>query len=260
MSYDNQNFAVNRIGTNQGLYAQSETAKHNLGEKLELADGRCFRYCYFDAAVTVGKMVAPDMSTAAAVEISDGVIATGTAGSSVVTITGSGSSGPPADFQGVSANQYSGSYLHITDGAGEGFTYRIKSNGAASSDAVEFTLYDPIVTALATGASDFAISPGLFKNVHVTDATQGAVVDYIPVGVTVRDVTAEYYAWVQTKGAGTVLADGGITLANRLTLSDGTNGAVQLKDAETEVEIGYALATVATTEYAPVMLNGLNID
>ena len=260
MSYDNQNFAVNRIGTNQGLYAESDTAKHNLGEKLELADGRCFRYCYFDAAVTVGKMVAPDMSTAAAVEISDGVIATGTAGSSVVTITGSGSSGPPADFQGVSANQYSGSYLHITDGAGEGFTYRIKSNGAASSDAVEFTLYDPIVTALATGASDFAISPGLFKNVHVTDATNAAVVDYIPVGVTVRGVTAEYYAWVQTKGAGTVLADGTITLANRLTLSDGTNGAVQLKDAETEVEIGYALATVATTEYAPVMLNGLNID
>ena len=262
MSYDNQNFAVNRIGgdANQGLYAESSTAKHNLGEKLELADGRCFRYCYFDAAVTVGKMVAPDMSTASAVEISDGVIATGGAGSSVVTITGSGSSGPPADFQGVSANQYSGSYLHITDGAGEGFTYRIKSNGAASSDAVEFTLYDPIVTALATGASDFAISPGLFKNVHVTDATQGAVVDYIPVGVTVRGVTAEYYAWVQTKGAGTVLADGTITLANRLTLSDGTNGAVQLKDAEVEVEIGYALATVATGEYAPVMLNGQHID
>ena len=70
-------------------------------------------------------------------------------------------------------------------------------------------------------------------------------------------VTAEYYAWVQTKGPATVLADGTITLANRLTLSDGTNGSVQLKDAETEVEIGYALATVATGEYAPVMLNGL---
>ena len=259
MAYDNHNFAVHRIGGdgNQGLQAESSTPKHDLGEKIELADGRCFRYCYFDAAVTVGKRVAPDMSTAAAVEISDGVIATGGAGSSVVTITGSGSSGPPADFQGVGANQYSGSYLHITDGAGEGFTYRIKSNGAASSDAVEFTLYDPIVTALATGASDFAITPGLFKNVHITDATQGAVVDYIPVGVTVRGVTAEYYAWVQTKGVATVLADGTVTLANRLTLSDGTNGSVQLKDAEVEVEVGYALATVATGEYAPVMLRGL---
>ena len=263
-TYETRNHATNKIGghnagatTSQGIYSESETAKHDLGEKIELADGRCFRYCYFDAAVTVGKMVAPDMSTGGAVEISDGTIATGTAGSSVVTITGSGSSGPPADFQGVSANDYAGSYLHITDGAGEGFTYRIKSNGAASSDAVEFTLFDPIVTALATGASDFAITPGLFNNVHITDATQGAVVDYIPVGVTMTGVTAEYYAWVQTSGVATCLADGTVTLANRLTLSDGTNGSVQLKDAETEVEIGYALATVATGEYAPVMLTGL---
>ena len=259
MAYDNRNYSVNRLGadSNQGFYEESSTPKHPLGERIELADGRCFRYCYFDAAVTVGKMVAPDMSTAAVVEISDGTIANGGAGSLAVTLTASGSSGPPADFQGVSANDYSGSYLHITDGAGEGFTYRIKSNGAASSDAVEFTLYDPIITALATGASDFAITPNLYKNVHITDATQGAVVDYIPIGVTMVSVTAEYYAWVQTRGVATVLADGTITLANRLTLSDGTDGSVQLKDAEVEVEIGYALATVATGEYAPVMLNRL---
>ena len=259
MAYDNRNHAVGRLGgdSNQGIQTESSTAKHNLGERIELADGRCFRYCYFDEAVTVGKMVAPDMSTAAAVEISNGVLSDVGAGSSVVTLTAAGSAGPPADFQGVGANQYSGSYLHITDGAGEGYTYRIKSNGAAVSDAVEFTLYDPIVTALTSSASDFAISPGLFKNVHITDATQGTVVDYIPIGVTVIGVTSTYYAWVQTKGTATVLGDGTVTLGNRLTLSDGVNGSVQLKDAETEVEIGYALATVATGEYAPVMLKGL---
>ena len=118
-------------------------------------------------------------------------------------------------------------------------------------------MFDPIVTALATGASDFAISAGLWNNMRITDATNGSIVDHVPTGVTMRGVTAEYYAWVQTKGEATCLADGAVTLANRLTLSDGTNGSVQLKDAETEVEIGYALATVATTEYAPVMLTGL---
>jgi len=263
-AFETRNHATNKIGghnagetTAQGIYSESSTPKHNLGEKIQLADGRCFRYCYFDAAVTVGKMVSPDYSTGGLVEVSDKTIATGTAGSSVVTITANGSSGPPADFEGVSANDYAGSYLHITDGDGEGFTYRIKSNGAASSDAVEFTLFDPIVTALATGATDLAITPGLFNNVHVTDNTNGTIVDYIPTGVTVVGVTANYYAWVQTSGVATCLADGTITLANRLTLSDGTNGSVQLKDAETEVEIGYALATVATGEYAPVMLTGL---
>ena len=123
---DNLNFEVGgTIGGsaegNQGIYEQSSSAKHPLGQKLELIDGRVFRYANFDAACTVGKLVGPDFSTGGAVEISDGTIATGTAGSKVVTLTASGSSGPPADFQGVSANDYAGSYLHITDDAGEGF-------------------------------------------------------------------------------------------------------------------------------------------
>ena len=254
---DNANFGVGGIGGagNVGLYTESSTPKYNLGRRLELFDGRVFRYCNFDAAVTVGKMVGADQSTGAADEISDGTIATATAGSTVVTLTASGSAGPPADFQGVEANDYAGSYLHITDGDGEGFTYRIKSNGAASSDAVAFTLYDPIVTALATGATDWAISASRYNNCHITDATQGTLVDLFPTGVTMVGVTSGYFAWVQTRGQATCLADGTITEGNQLTLSDGTNGAVQLKDAETEVAIGHALTTVATTEYAPVMLN-----
>ena len=253
---DNANFGVGGIGGagNVGLYTESSTAKYHLGHRLELFDGRVFRYCNFDAAVTVGKMVGADQSTGAADEISDGVIATGTAGSTVVTLTASGSAGPPADFEGVSANDYAGSYLHTTDGDGEGFTYRIKSNGAASSDAVEFTLYDPIVTALATGATDWAISASRYNNCHITDATQGTIIDPFPTGVTMIGITSGYFAWVQTKGQATCLADGTITEGNRLTLSDGTDGAVQLKDAETEVQIGHALTTVATGEYAPVML------
>ena len=254
---DNANYGIGRIGGfgNVGLYTESETAKYGLGEKLELADGRIFRYCNFDAAVTVGKMVGADQSTGAADEISDGVISGGGAGSTAVTLTASGSAGPPADFQGVSANDYAGSYLHTTDGDGEGFTYRIKSNGAASSDAVEFTLYDPIVTALATGASDWAISASRYNNCHITDATQGTIVDPFPTGVTMRGITSGYFAWVQTRGQATCLADGTITEGNRLTLSDGVNGAVHLKDAETEVEVGHALTTVATGEYAPIMLS-----
>ena len=256
---DNLNFEIGgSIGGsaegNQGIYEESSTAKYPLGQKLELIDGRVFRYCNFDAAVTVGKLVGADQSTGAADEISDGTIATGTAGSSVVTLTASGSAGPPADFEGVEANDYAGSYLHITDGAGEGFTYRIKSNGAASSDAVEFTLYDPIVTALSSGATDWAISASRYNNCHVTDATQGTIVDPFPTGVTMRGITSGYFAWVQTQGQAMCLADGTITEGNRLTVSDGTNGSVQLKDAETEVEIGHALTTVATGEYAPVML------
>ena len=254
---DNANFGIGGIGGagNIGIYTESSTAKYQLGHKLELFDGRIFRYCNFDAAVAVGKMVCADQSTGAADEISDGVIATAAVGSTVVSLTAAGGAGPPADFQGVEANDYAGSYLHITDGAGEGFVYRIKSNGAAASDVVAFTLYDPIVTALATGATDWAISASRYNNCHITDATQGTLVDLFPTGVTMIGVTSGYFAWVQTRGQATCLADGAIAEGNQLTLSDGTNGAVQLKDAETEVAIGHSLTTVATTEYAPVMLS-----
>ena len=254
---DNANFGVGGIGGagNVGLYTESSTAKYKLGHRFELFDGRVFRYCNFDAAVTVGKMVCADQSTGAADEITNGVIATATAGSTVVSLTAAGSAGPPADFQGVEANDYAGSYLHITDGDGEGFTYRIKSNGAAASDVVAFTLYDPIVTALTTGATDWAISASRYNNCHITDATEGTLVDLFPTGVTMIGITSGYFAWVQTRGQATCLADGTITEGNQLTLSDGTDGAVQLKDAETEVAIGHSLTTVATTEYAPRMLN-----
>ena len=58
---DNANFGVGGIGGagNVGLYTESSTQKYNLGHRLELFDGRVFRYCNFDAAVTVGKMVVP---------------------------------------------------------------------------------------------------------------------------------------------------------------------------------------------------------
>ena len=75
---DNANFGVDGIGGagNVGIYTESSTAKYQLGHRLELFDGRIFRYCNFDAAVAVGKMVCADQSTGAADEISDGVIAT----------------------------------------------------------------------------------------------------------------------------------------------------------------------------------------
>lgn len=255
---DNLNYEIGGIlgGSaegNQGIYEESSTAKYPLGQKLELIDGRVFRYANFDAACTVGKLVGPDFSTGGAVEISDGTISNGGAGSTVVTLTASGSSGPPADFQGVSANDYAGSYLHITDDAGEGFTYRIKTNGAASSDAVEFTLYDPIITALSTGATDFAITPGPFNNVHA--ATAGT--DFLVSGVTMVSMTSGYFGWIQTKGIATCLADNAWAVGQQLTTSDGVAGAVQPKDAQTEPIVGYALAVVADTEYGPLMLNGL---
>ena len=160
MSYRNRNHVANQIGgtaTGQGIYEESSTPNHSIGEKLELEDGRVFRYAYTAAAINRGLLVSQDVSATAIVE-SDGKLTAAAAGATEVTYTDSGTVGS------ATANQYAGGYLHTTDDAGEGFNYRIKSNTAADSNAITFTLYDGLVVALTT-ATDVAVTGGLWYNV-----------------------------------------------------------------------------------------------
>ena len=247
-TYRNQNHALNKVGgagTKQGIYEESSTPKHAIGEKVELADGRCFRYVYTAAAINPGLLVSQDVSATAIVE-SDGKLTAASAGATEVTYTDSGTVGS------ATADQYAGGYLHITDDAGEGHQYRIKSNTAASSNAVTFTLYDGLVVAVTTD-TDVGVTGGLYYN--VVGATAGT--DGIIAGVTTRGLTSNYYGWVQTAGIATVLADGSIAIGDNLTLSDGVAGAVQLKDAETEPLVGFATFAPANTGHVGVAIQGL---
>ena len=74
-TYKNANYGINRIGgegkgstKGQGIYEESSYAKFDLGEKLELIDGRVFRYGYFGSAVAAGVLVSQDVSATAVVE------------------------------------------------------------------------------------------------------------------------------------------------------------------------------------------------
>ena len=243
-----QNGSVNAPsdGVKQGLFEESSTQQGNVGAERRLEDGRAFRYAYFAAAANPGLLVSTDISATSVVEI-DGNCTAASAGATEVTITDSTTLGS------ATADQYAGGYLHITDDAGEGHQYRIRGNTAASSNAVDFTLYDGIIVAL-TSASDVAITGYPYNNVR--GATAGT--DYIMSGVTVMSVTANYYAWVQTRGVATVLSDGAVAIGANLTLSDGVAGAVQLKDAETEPLVGFALFASDDTGHVGVKLYGLD--
>ena len=252
-TYKNANYGINRIGgegkgstKGQGIYEESSYAKFDLGEKLELIDGRVFRYGQFNAAVGAGLVVSQDVSATSVTEI-DGKATAAAIGATEVILTDSGTLGS------ATADQYAGGYLHITDDAGEGHQYRIKSNTAASSNAVTFTLYDGLVVAVTTD-TDVAITGGLYcKLVSATGAT-----DYIASGVTPIAFTSGYYGWVQTGGIATVLADGTITVGQTLMLSDGTAGAVERFDgtdvAESHPIVGYATFAPDSTGYVGVAL------
>ena len=64
MSYRNSNHSINRIGgtgagsrKGQGIYEESSVVKYDIGEKLELADGRVFRYASFASGAGAGLLV-----------------------------------------------------------------------------------------------------------------------------------------------------------------------------------------------------------
>ena len=232
-------------GVSQGLYDESSTQQGNIGALRELPDGRRFRYAYFEAATAAGLLVSQDVSATAVVE-TDNIATAAAIGAVTVTLTDSGTLGS------ATANQYAGAYLHTTDDAGEGYTYRIIGNTAASSDAVDFSLYDPLVIAVTT-ATDVAITGGLWYKVR--GATHDT--DYLISGVTNRVMQASYYGWVQTTGVCTILADGTPAIGDNLTLSDGVAGAVQLKDAETEPLVGQATFAPDTGGHVGVRLYGL---
>ena len=251
-TFRNSNFGTNRIGgeglgsnKGQGIYEESSTARYDIGEKLELADGRVFRYGYTAAAINRGLLVSQDVSATAIVE-SDGKLTAASAGATEVTYTDSGTVGS------ATLNQYAGGYLHITDDAGEGYQYRIKSNTAASSNAITFTLYDGLEVAVTT-ATDVAVTGSLWYN--VVGAT--AATDYIIAGVTPMTFQANYYGWFQTAGVATILSDGAVAIGANLTLSDGVTGAVQTKDAETEPLVGLATFASDDTGHVGVVLQGL---
>ena len=261
MSYRTHNFTTNRLGgsgvgskAGQGIYEESSTAKFPIGEKLELHDGRVFRYGYTAAAINAAELVSQDVSATCLVETDNIVIAASgdyspAAGSTKLQIT----------LASVTENQYAGAYLQIAndggDGTGEGIQYRIKSNsatGATTSGKVDIELFAPLKVALTT-ASDIAITGGLWYNVlAATSAT-----DYIVSGVSPIAFTANYYGWFQTAGIALISSDGAIAIGANLTLSDSDAGHVQLKDAETEPLIGYATFASDDNGHVGVVLQGL---
>ena len=261
MSYLNHNFLTNRVGgegagskTGQGIYAESSTAKFALGEKLEFADGRVFRYGYTAAAINASEVVSQDTSTTCLADTNDIIIAAAggfspAAGSTKFQIT----------LASKSKNQYAGGYFQTVnaggDGTGEGIQYRIKSNSATdytTSGKVDIELYDPIKVTMTT-ATDIAIIGGLWNEVRAAALSA----DMLICGVSPIAFTANYYGWFQTAGVALISCDGAITLGSNLTLSDSDTGHVQLKDAETEPLIGYAMFTSDDDSHVAVMLQGL---
>ena len=228
-----------------------------VGSRVSLSDGRVFRYGHFGAATNRGLIVSQDLSESSVVDTDNVMIApasaTAVAGETIqpgainsrfVQIT----------LASITADQFAGGYLHITDDTGEGFTYGIKGNTATNdpvSGDFRLDLHDRLQVAI-DGTSDFAITGSLYANLEA--ATQA--VDEVVAGVTMATMAAGEYGWIQTQGVATVLTQGTVVIADRAAVGSvaGTVAPVAAT-VSTTISIGQIIHAGDDTGHSAVRLN-----
>ena len=223
------------------MYTAAEFQELGLpvGYRIERLNGNVFRLAYFEASLNRGVLVAPDMSAMSVVDTDNQVDAAEAIGQTTIHMDG-------AAFASISVNQFAEGILVTTDDTGEGFSYPIKSNTVtASTDEIDIVLYEGIIIALDT-TTDVAIIGNPYNGMIIATAAT----DYIPKGVSVNTIVqgTEAYGWIQTKGMVGILQDGAITDGDQVSLSDATDGAVEVLVASGATAwVGHCVITGDTT-------------
>lgn len=155
----------------------------------------------------------------------------------------------------ITKDMYTDGYLFVNDAAGEGQQRKIKSHsvGTATNSVITFTLHpnQPLKVALTT-SSEVGLRKSPWDGLLVCPTTQTGVV----AGLTVVDVTAAYYCWVQLAGPVCVLTNGTVVVGKGVIPSTTTPGAVDVAATNTDYNVlGYVMSVAASTEYSLVMLN-----
>jgi phage baseplate assembly protein gpV len=129
----------------QGIFEESSTAKHKVGTRMQLADGRVFYYAKAGGTLTVGSIASSPIQDA---DFDICAVTTVAAGAKAISVT-------PAGSNTVAANDYAEGYVVIqTASTGGGQIAKIKSSGASASNAaIVCTLYDPLLLGVSATAT-----------------------------------------------------------------------------------------------------------
>jgi hypothetical protein len=166
----------------QGIYEESSTAKHTVGERMCLGDGRVFYYAKMGStgAVRPGVMLAANLDQGEA----DTSVTESIGDKTIAAFTTVGAMGPNSV----------GGYFNCTTGTGQGQTHKIADvTQSTTSGASDIHLHDELNVALSSATGVIVHNP--FFAVEVpTDAIQ------MRLGVALIATTANYYFWLQTYG------------------------------------------------------------
>lgn len=201
--YSNAIVGQPMVGADINVYDRNSTPKYAVGFGFIRADGNCFRYVQYGAAVAAGTLVgngatntnlqstnALVVAPATAQAIANEIITAGSAGSRYVEII----------LATVANNQFAGGYLVTTKDTGWGYTYRIRGNTATNTPTTgnfRCELYEPIKVAL-DNTTDIAIAAPKYGNAYNVVPIEGSTSNYV--GVVMSAASNSDYGWVCTKG------------------------------------------------------------
>lgn len=154
----------------------------------------------------------------------------------------------------VTSNQYQGGYLVVNAGTGAGQALLIAGNTSAnSSGSPTVNLADTIITATASSDSKFSLQPHPYSAVILEDHTAATAI--LAVGVPAISVPAANYAWFQTGGLCSVLANGTIAVGAGLIPGATTDGSVDVEGTSSvQPRVGYMMLASVSTEYRAAWL------
>ena len=206
-------------------HVDSTEQKHPVGTIGVTNDGRTYRYAQAaGTALDPGTLcVAPDITT----NHEDLAVNTFAVGDRSINVT--------LGATAITGNEYQEGFVNITDGKGEGIMYKIKSCPATASEGTVTVYLEEPIRVAAVAATTVTLYRNKFRDVVVADGTQAD----LPVGVPNVEIAANAYGWLQTGGPCSILVDANdTTVGAPVTIGDGTSGAVESRDAATEVYVG----------------------
>ena len=220
----------------QQVYANDVARGLPVGQRVELPDGRTFRYALAGGTA----LVSADLIQCSIQLNSDNndtltITTTAAIGDSSLAITNGATTWTLDELKGG---------LLVNERAEElgAHGWRIHGNTAeaAGSAAMTITLTPGVTfdTALTAGTSLVSIAPSPWSKVIQFPGT----ISGIPVGVAMRVVTAAYYGYLQTHGMAAVLIDtaGSPTVGDALVPADAAAGSVdRVSDDTNAPNVGF---------------------
>ena len=238
------NKVIGKVGPKLGIYEESNDTQlsASLGQERVLEDGRKFRLCFANGALTAGVLVQSAAPNAYDDELIVNTAAA--AGDKEIEVTVTSGHG------GYDANWLKDGYVMVTKGTDViGTFYKIKAHDAmVATTTATIELYDALTYAIALN-DEVGVAQNPYKDV-VTGSTTAPVI-----GVPLRAVQDNYYFWAQFAGVGPGIdSTSGVNAGDDLSHAAGD---VITQDGSGDKSIGTAINTAGGDEGVLVMYIGL---